>query len=888
MQKDLNQKTKLGNLEINANAQKGEVWITGFSDSTNLKKIFKNLTEWLSIYYQNPKKETKFHFRITCISKTFDKCIFDLLATIKNEYSDISENEFYWHSFYEDDDEIQDCGLEYKNLLDIPIQFIVEDEDEFNQKELDFVNKMVFENKLDKAFNLYSAYLRNNYNKWKIPIAKKIYEDTRQIKTPVVFTACHADMMLLADIENAQSEKGSFSIYMIHFIKDTSDLRTNKERFNFFTNARINTIDAIDDVLTESLNIDVKIIVVSDGSGDNFLVQNKRDINTDIFTYCNIDGFDLTKILSQNQLGDVQESFHHFAVNLASCLAMESEEISSTLSLSNSFDIMDLAPESFGAFLQGMRSIYIRNYSIDEVFSMSFNIAFVSENKSNVFEMAVQLQNMVFQGTKEEFEDVEVKKFNFSDAENLYSLTNFLTVSTNNILIIENIEQELKAEKNQIAGPTKAELIEELCNYLENNSNNILILSATKNGWENLINQYPLLRVCFQHIFNFRNYDAEVLKKRFITDLCLSDLVAEDNAIGLVEEYFNYLEHTIDPGLFNSTISTMLAREVRYYQTLRVGDDKTDRSKVVLKEDVYNSIKDEYNISAKKNLSDIMDDLDKLTGLFKVKTNIKDLAALVKIQNLRKDKNESVSLNSIFLGNPGTGKTTVAQILGEIYKDIGVLSKGHVVSVKRHDIVEQWIGYTARNMKQLIDRARGGILFIDEAYALYRPDNDKDFGIEAIDTLVAELEYLKDTTCVILAGYPNKMKEFLDSNPGLSSRFPNITEFEDYSALELNEILCNFITRANYKLAEEAGDLISNFMNKIVNEKDKYFGNARECRNIFEKLKLIHASRIVYKEQTEDYDLNTFIVEDVQKLIQTYKTKNKDKEGRVMIGFRNA
>ena len=884
MQQELNQKTKVGNLEVYANAQDGEVWVTGFSDYKNLEKIFKNLNEWLSTYYHNPQRETNFHFRITCISKNLNKKIFDLLSLIKSEYSDSSINEFYWHFFSDDDEEIQECGSEYKNILDIPIQFVIEDEDEFNQKELNNINQKVSENDLDKAFELFSKYLQRNYKKWKIPIVKEIFDNVRGFDNPMIFTSRHADMFLLSEVETGTDESNEFTIYMIQIIEDTSDLRTNKERFNFYSNARQNTIDAIDDVLSELLPVNVKVVVVGNGSGDSFKDQNSKEFNNEIFSYYQIGDFDTKKILPEKQPGIVSDSFQGFVTELVSYLSSDSDDISSKVSVNNSFNIMDLAPKSFDDFIKGMESIYDKTKNLKDVFSMSFNMAFVSDTLSNVYELTHHMQKMVFWN---EDSNIEIKKHNFSDTENVLNFTNFLTNSTNDILIIENIEQDLKAEKNQIAGPTKAELITALCDYLETVSSNIVIVSVTKRGWEKLVNQYPLLRVCFQHIFNFKNYSSDILKKRFVTELSIYDLIAEDEAIKLVTEYFKYLEKTLDPSLFNNTISTMLAREVRYYQTLRVGKGNAIMEKVVLTQDVHNSIKDEYNLSVKKTLPEIMTKLDKLTGLEKVKNNIKDLAALVKVQKLRADHNESTSLNSIFLGNPGTGKTTVAEILGEIYKNIGVLTKGHIVSVKRHDIVEQYIGYTARNMKQLLDRARGGILFIDEAYALYRPDNDRDFGIEAIDTLVAELENVKDTTCVIMAGYPDKMKLFLDSNPGLASRFPNVTMFDDYSALELDEIFNNFVSRAKYKLDKEVDTIVSDFINEIVQEKDKFFGNARECRNIVEKLKLIHASRIIYKEQTEESDLNTFTKEDVQKLISIYKLNHKQRIDRKMIGYKS-
>ena len=230
-------------------------------------------------------------------------------------------------------------------------------------------------------------------------------------------------------------------------------------------------------------------------------------------------------------------------------------------------------------------------------------------------------------------------------------------------------------------------------------------------------------------------------------------------------------------------------------------------------------------------------------------------------------------------------KTTVTSILGEIYKSIGVLSKGHVVVVTRHDIVGQYIGQTAINMKNFIDQARGGILFIDEAYALYKRDSEKDYGIEAIDTLVAEMENIKDSTCVILAGYPELMLQFLDSNPGLASRFPHHINFSDYDNRALIQIFLKMVQVADYQIEESAKEAISVFISTLTKEKTKHFGNARECRNIFEKLKLIQASRLIYSDGTSDSDLNLIKLEDVNKMVSSYVKLEKRVERPRRVGY---
>ncbi|MBO4331612.1 MAG: AAA family ATPase [Paludibacteraceae bacterium] len=229
--------------------------------------------------------------------------------------------------------------------------------------------------------------------------------------------------------------------------------------------------------------------------------------------------------------------------------------------------------------------------------------------------------------------------------------------------------------------------------------------------------------------------------------------------------------------------------------------------------------------------------LNKLVGLATVKEEVKKLASFLKIQQLRKEKNlkaAPISYHCVFTGNPGTGKTTVARILAGIYKELGILKKGQLVETDRSGLVAEFVGQTAVKTNKIIDSALDGVLFIDEAYSLVA-GGENDFGGEAIATLLKRMEDNRDRLIVILAGYSDEMQAFIDSNPGLQSRFNRYIKFDDYNADELLEIFKRRAEDNEYKLSEEAEAALKALLDKAVAEKDKNFGNGRFVRNLFEK-----------------------------------------------------
>ena len=245
--------------------------------------------------------------------------------------------------------------------------------------------------------------------------------------------------------------------------------------------------------------------------------------------------------------------------------------------------------------------------------------------------------------------------------------------------------------------------------------------------------------------------------------------------------------------------------------------------------------------------TDAFYELEQLIGLKPVKRTIAEINAFSLIQKQRNDKGLKscpTVLHAIFKGNPGTGKTTVARIIGKIFQDIGVLSRGHLVEAERADLVGEYIGHTAQKTKEILKKSLGGVLFVDEAYTLAQ-GGEKDFGKEAIATLVKAMEDQRNNLVVILAGYCSEMDAFINSNPGLRSRFPLQIDFSDYDGDELFQIALQMYTERDYELSSKCRWKLKTKLNEFVKRHHPHSGNARYVRNMVEKSIRLQALRIV-------------------------------------------
>ncbi len=261
------------------------------------------------------------------------------------------------------------------------------------------------------------------------------------------------------------------------------------------------------------------------------------------------------------------------------------------------------------------------------------------------------------------------------------------------------------------------------------------------------------------------------------------------------------------------------------------------------------------------NFDELMEKMDALIGLKDIKEKVREHAMYLKFLQLRKEKGiekgSIEDIHSVFIGNPGTGKTTVAKMLGLLYKKMGLLSKGHVLEVDRVDLVGEYIGQTAPKVKEVIKKARGGVLFIDEAYSLARTNDDsKDFGREVVEILVKEMSNGKGDLSVIVAGYPKEMKHFIDSNPGLKSRFKQFFEFKDYLPQELSRIAAFACESKGVSMDLPAKDLLDQIIIEAFRNRDKSFGNARYVFDLIEKAKINLGLRIMSQESPKELEDN--------------------------------
>ena len=266
-------------------------------------------------------------------------------------------------------------------------------------------------------------------------------------------------------------------------------------------------------------------------------------------------------------------------------------------------------------------------------------------------------------------------------------------------------------------------------------------------------------------------------------------------------------------------------------------------------------------------IQDVLDRLDaELIGLVPVKTRIREIAALLLVDKLRRQLDLTAgnpSMHMSFTGNPGTGKTTVAMRMADILHRLGYVRQGHLVAVTRDDLVGQYIGHTAPKTREVLKKAMGGVLFIDEAYYLYRPENERDYGQEAIEILLQVMENQRDDLVVILAGYKDRMDTFFQSNPGMSSRIAHHLDFPDYSVDELQQIAMRMLAQRHYHFGADADAVFRDYLERRIRQ--PHFANARSVRNALDRARLRQASRLFAERERElaQDDLTTLLPVDL-------------------------
>jgi SpoVK/Ycf46/Vps4 family AAA+-type ATPase len=408
----------------------------------------------------------------------------------------------------------------------------------------------------------------------------------------------------------------------------------------------------------------------------------------------------------------------------------------------------------------------------------------------------------------------------------------------------------------------------------------------------------PGMKSRFNVQFDFPDYMPDELIK-------IADLLAENKEMNLTKGARTFLKRELTERFRNRDSSFGNARTV---------DNIVDKAKLqmglrVMKQIKAKSIedvpklmlkniqqKDLDKVFAKKKkmmpnigldeklLKEALDELNSLIGLDAVRKEINELVSLVRFyRETGREILGQMSLHTAFKGNPGTGKTTVARILSKIFKALGVLERGHLVECDRQSLVAGFIGQTALKTKEMIAQAKGGVLFIDEAYALFSEGTKNDFGKEAVEIILKEMEDSRGEFIVIVAGYTEPMDNFLKMNPGLKSRFDKELIFEDFTKDELHSIAVSAFKQENLKLNEKAAEHIENYCHHLYHRRDKYFGNARTVRKIVLRAVKNQHLRMANLEQDKRSDkmLKTVIMEDVKE----FNAENQELGGKANIGF---
>ena len=386
--------------------------------------------------------------------------------------------------------------------------------------------------------------------------------------------------------------------------------------------------------------------------------------------------------------------------------------------------------------------------------------------------------------------------------------------------------------------------LEKLMKRMEDDRGRFVVIAAGyRTEMDNLFRINPGFKSRFNYFLNIEDYSPEQLYDIMLVFAKEKKYIISSQAEARVRAHIEQLYNSRDKDFANGRTMRSLFDEICKKQAQRLQSKDISQ----LSNSQLMTIEDEdipFDAPQEVDYSECLRKLDGLVGLSAVKKEIGSLAAFLNLQIKRGETNTFQGKHYVFTGNPGTGKTTVARIMADVFKTLGILSRGHLVEADRAKLVAGYSGQTAIKTNQLIDTAMGGVLFIDEAYTLKSSDNDA-FGAEAVDTLLKRLEDDRGKFICIVAGYTDQMHDFIDSNPGLKSRFTQTIHFDDYTPEELTQIFLNLAVGKNFVIDEPTKQAVGRYFEQLYLRRDKNFGNAREARSIFDQTIERQSQRLV-------------------------------------------
>lgn len=448
--------------------------------------------------------------------------------------------------------------------------------------------------------------------------------------------------------------------------------------------------------------------------------------------------------------------------------------------------------------------------------------------------------------------------------------------------------------KNSIGGVLIINDAEKLLNNSDDDSNTLSSIIKTIGQYKDKImvifqashkEKATKIKGKLEEDLTIRYIDEELYSEHEVYNI-IKDKITSKYTISLDESAKDGFMEVLNRKKDNSKIGILSLGEKIFEKTIF---EKFINSNIVSKEVFVLNKEDFLNAEGNKekhNSIDARRELDSLIGLNGLKEKINEIIDYLKVQKLRKDKGlltQPICLHMEFTGNPGTCKTTVARIIGKLFKEIGLLKKGDFYEVGREDLVAKYVGWTAKTVSAKVKEAIGSVLFIDEAYSLCE-DREGGYGDEAISTLIREMENHKDELVVIIAGYPDEMEQLINKNPGFKDRIAFKLDFPDYNSEELMEILKKFSAEENYRLAENCNDYIEEKLQFIVEHKDINFGNGRFIRKLYERAKLAQAKRIM-DEEIDDENMLVINESDIEEAVMDLVDLKEVNKVRRRIGF---